>query len=108
MFDAILHIIFGLFACKLLLWGLDTVMQSVYVINCIEVLVITSIVGECWRFNWNIYICQFAFLSTRWPSLASFVVYITLCLDVTLDSARCSSLITLRVPVVVSCVCAGV
>ena len=28
-------------------------MQSVYVINCIEVLVITSIVGECWRFNWN-------------------------------------------------------
>ena len=30
-------------------------MQSVYVINCIEVLVITSIVGECGRFNWNIY-----------------------------------------------------
>ena len=27
-------------------------------------------------------------------------IYITLCLDVTSDSARCSSLITLRVPVV--------
>ena len=25
------------------------IMQSVYVINCIEVLVMTSIVGECWR-----------------------------------------------------------
>ena len=25
------------------------IMQSVHVINCIEVLVMTSIVGECWR-----------------------------------------------------------
>ena len=33
--------------------GHETVMQSVYVINCIEVIVITTIVGESWRFNWN-------------------------------------------------------
>ena len=36
---------------------------------------------------------------TRLSYLPCLLIYITLCLDVTLDSARCSSLITLRVPV---------
>ena len=34
------------------------IMQSVDVINCIEVLVMTSIVGECWRI-----ICHYKILS---------------------------------------------
>ena len=35
------------------------IMQSVYVINCIEVLVMTSIVGECWRLICHyIHYCQ--------------------------------------------------
>ena len=36
---------------------------------------------------------------TRLSYIPCLLIYITLCLDVTLDSARCSSLITLRVPV---------
>ena len=36
---------------------------------------------------------------TRLSYLPCLLIYITLCLDVTLESARCSSLITLRVPV---------
>ena len=37
---------------------------------------------------------------TRLSYIPCLLIYITLCVDVTLDSARCSSLITLRVPVV--------
>ena len=39
------------------------IMQSVYVINCIEVFVMTSIVGECWRLIFTI-LSEITFLST--------------------------------------------
>ena len=50
MFDAIPCIIFGLLVYKLLLWWtLHSELCNLFVINCIEVLVMTSIVGEFCR-----------------------------------------------------------
>ena len=51
------------------------IMQSVYAINCIEVLVMTSIVGECWRIICHYIVRDYILLS----ALASFTGIVVSC-----------------------------
>ena len=51
------------------------IMQSVYVINCIEVLVMTSIVGECWIIICHYIVRDYILLS----ALASFTAIVVSC-----------------------------